>query len=336
MELPRAILEGEPYPVRALIVWGGSIITSFPNPDLWRRSFEKLDGLIVVDRFPTGDSHYADVVFPAATPFEISSYQLYPELIAYRQKILEPLGEAKSDYLIMAGLAKALGYGDYYPQTEEEMLRFVFDSSPVSLEELKGQLEGVRLSPPPMTYEKYEKGLLRKDRRPGFETPSGKIEVTSSLLAGYGYDALPVYNEPTEGPIATPELADKFPLVLTTGTRIQSTFRSQHLNIPGLLKLQEKPQVLIHPKDAALRGIEKGDKVWVVTRRGRVPFYADVTDRIVEGVIEANMGGGGPLQPREWKEANVNVLTDPDNRDEISGFPVFKALLCEVEKAAHE
>jgi len=49
-------------------------------------------------------------------------------------------------------------------------------------------------------------------------------------------------------------------------------------------------------------------------------------------VIEANMGGGGPLQPKEWKEANVNELTDPENRDPISGFPVFKALLCEVEK----
>ncbi len=68
------------------------------------------------------------------------------------------------------------------------------------------------------------------------------------------------------------------------------------------------------------------------TKRGRVPFYAKVTERIVKGVIEANMGGGGPLQPKEWKEANVNQLTDPENRDPISGFPVFKALLCEVEK----
>ncbi len=56
-------------------------------------------------------------------------------------------------------------------------------------------------------------------------------------------------------------------------------------------------------------------KVWVETKRGRVPFFAYVTERIVEGVVEANMGGGGPLQSKEWKEANVNVLTDPENRD---------------------
>jgi anaerobic selenocysteine-containing dehydrogenase len=184
-----------------------------------------------------------------------------------------------------------------------------------------------------LTYEKYKTGLLRSDAKPGFETTSGKFEISSRLLSDYGYPPLPVYQEPIEGPIASPDLAARFPLVLTTGTRIQSTFRSQHLNIPGLLKLQSKPQIWIHPKDAAKRGVENGDKVWVETKRGRVPFYAYVTDRIVEGVIEANMGGGGPLQPAEWREANVNILTDPENRDEISGFPVFKALLCNVEKA---
>ena len=127
-------------------------------------------------------------------------------------------------------------------------------------------------------------------------------------------------------------MARDFPLILTTGARIQSTFRSQHLNIPGLLKLQDKPNILIHPDDADKRGIQNGDRVWVETKRGKVPFYARVTERIVKGVIEANMGGGGVIQPKEWKEANVNELTDPENRDPISGFPILKALLCEVQK----
>jgi anaerobic selenocysteine-containing dehydrogenase len=183
-----------------------------------------------------------------------------------------------------------------------------------------------------MVYEKYKKGLLRRDKQPGFETPSGKFEISSTLLRKYGYDPLPVYQEPIEGPIGSPELAKEFPLVLTTGTRTQSAFRSQHLNIPGLLKLQDKPNILIHPEDAEPRSIRDGDRVWVKTKRGKVPFYAKVTERILKGVIEANMGGGGPLQPKEWREANVNELTDPENRDPISGFPVFKALLCEVEK----
>jgi anaerobic selenocysteine-containing dehydrogenase len=183
-----------------------------------------------------------------------------------------------------------------------------------------------------MVHEKYKKGLLRKDKKPGFETPSGKFEISSALLRQYGYDSLPVYQEPTEGPIGSPELAKEFPLVLTTGTRIQSAFRSQHLNIPGLLKLQDEPNILIHPGDAEPRDIRDGDKVWVRTKRGKVSFYAKVTERITKGVIEANMGGGGPLQPQVWREANVNELTDSENRDPISGFPVFKALLCEVVK----
>jgi anaerobic selenocysteine-containing dehydrogenase len=184
-----------------------------------------------------------------------------------------------------------------------------------------------------MIYEKYKTGLLRRDGDPGFETPSRKLEISSNLLKKYGYDPLPTYQEPSEGPLGSPELAEEFPLVLTTGTRIQSAFRSQHLNIPGLLKLQDRPNILIHPEDAEPRGVRSGDKVCVRTKRGRVPFYAKVTRRIMKGVIEANMGGGGPLQPQAWQEANVNELTDPENRDPISGFPVFKALLCEVELA---
>ncbi len=333
MEMPRAILKGDPYPVKGLMVLGGSIITAFPNPEEWRRSFETLDCLVVIDRFLTNEAFYADVVLPATTMFEITSYKRYPGHLSFRERIVTPVGEARNDYLILAELAKVLGYGDRYPQSEEAMLKFAFSKSPVSLEALKSKPEGLSLPSPPMVYEKYKKGLLRKDKTPGFETPSGKFEISSTLLRQYGYNPLPIYQEPTEGPIGSPEVAKEFPLVLTTGTRIQSAFRSQHLNIPGLLKLQDKPNILIHPEDANLRGIRDADRVWVKTKRGKILFYAKVTDRITRGVIEANMGGGGPLQPKEWREANVNEFTDPENRDPISGFPVFKALLCEVELA---
>jgi anaerobic selenocysteine-containing dehydrogenase len=88
-------------------------------------------------------------------------------------------------------------------------------------------------------------------------------------LEKYGFDGLPVYVEPTEGPLGSPELYKKYPLVFNSGARLQSAFRSQHLNIPGLLKMQPKPQVLIHPVDAKARGIEDEDKVWVESPRGR-------------------------------------------------------------------
>jgi anaerobic selenocysteine-containing dehydrogenase len=333
MEMPRAVLHEDPYPVKGLIILGSSILTSYPNPGLWRNVFESLECLIVIDRFLTNEALYADVVLPGSTGYEIQSYQRYPGHLSLRERVIPPVGDAKNDYLILAGLGEALGYGDRYPQSEEEMLEFVFKETPSLLDSLKPRSEAIALPGSSMVYEKYKTGHLRKDGNPGFETPTGKFEISSKLLEDYGYPSLPIFQEPTEGPEGSPELAENFPLVLTTGTRTQSAFRSQHLNIPGLLKLQEKPNILIHPKDARERSIENGDKVWVKTPRGKVAFYANVTEKISEGVIEANMGGGGPLQPEDWKNANVNELTDFNNRDPISGFPVFKALLCEVEKA---
>ena len=333
MELPRAILGGEPYPIRAMLIAGSSLTTAYPDPALWRRSLAALDWLVVVDRFLTGDALYADIVLPATTGFEIQSYRTHGSYLQMRQRVIQSLGEARNDYLIFAGLAERLGYGDLYPQSEDALLDYVLQGTGVDAAALRAQPGGLRLPEPEMVYRKWERGLLRQDGQPGFETPSGKFEIASSLLAAHGYDALPVYTDPMEGPLAAPELAAPFPLVFSSGARIQSDFRSQHHNIPGLLKRQREPQVTLHPRDAAARGIADGDAVIVRTARGQVPFTARVSADILPGVAEANMGGGGPIAEGAWRAANVNVLTDMNNRDPISGFPVYKALLCEVEKA---
>jgi anaerobic selenocysteine-containing dehydrogenase len=97
--------------------------------------------------------------------------------------------------------------------------------------------------------------------------------------------------------------------------------------------MQPHPLVTLHPRDAERRQIQTGDQVFVVSPRGKVPYVAWVSDAIVPGVIEANAGGGSPIASPPWRECNVNELTDSDNRDPISGFPVYKALLCDVVKA---
>jgi anaerobic selenocysteine-containing dehydrogenase len=333
MEAPRAILQGDPYPVKTLLIFGASLLTNLPDPDLWKKCFKQLDFMVVYDRFMTADAMYADIVLPATTNYENLGYQRYPGgYCQLRQRVIDPIEEAKSGYTFLATLARGLGYGDLFPATDEDRLKFAFKTGPVSLEELKAHPKGVRFDAGRQEYRKYAKGLLRRGSEPGFETPSGKVELTSSVLERYGYDALPIYVEPIEGPLGNPELYKKYPLVLNTGARLQSAFRSQHLNIPGLLKLQPKPQVLIHPADAKARGIENEDKVWVESRRGRVGFWAKVTDDVMTGQVEVNVGGGSPIHPEGWREANTNYLTDFENRDPISGFPVYKALLCEVKK----
>jgi anaerobic selenocysteine-containing dehydrogenase len=333
MELPQAILHSDPYPLRALLIFGSSIITAYPNPDLWRQSLAALDFLLVADRFLTADAMYADVVLPATTMFEIESYMVYGRYVQWRQRVIEPLGEARADWEIAAAIAGRLGYGHLYPQSSQEMLERALAGTELDLETLRRHPAGVQLPVPEQRYRKWELGLLRRDGQPGFETPSGKFEIASSLLARYGYDPLPVYVEPQESPLSRPELAGQFPLVFNSGARIQSDFRSQHHNIPGLLKMQPEPRVTLHPQDAAPRGIQSGDAVFVVTPRGQVPYTAWVSEEIMPGVVEANAGGGSPIASPPWRDCNVNALTDPDNRDPISGFPVYKALLCEVVKA---
>ncbi|MCR6546930.1 molybdopterin-containing oxidoreductase family protein [Dehalobacterium formicoaceticum] len=334
MEFPKAVLEELPYAVKGLLINGSSTLTSYPQPEKFIQAYEKLDLMVVIDRFMTKDALYADVVLPAATFFEIDSYQRYPGgFTRLRRKVVEPVGEAKNDILIMGELAKRLGFGDQYPQSEEEVLARAFARDPELLTRLRENEDGVQPEKKPVLYKKYEQGLLREDGMPGFPTPSGKLEFVSALLEKHGYEGLPRYVDPVEGPNGDQETFQSYPLVLNTGTRIQSTFRSQHLNIPSLVRLQDKPLVHIHNQDAEQRGIKDGDRVKVTTKRGQVYFWARVGDLVRPGSVEINQGGGSPIQVKAWREGNVNVLTDFDNRDPISGFPVFKALLCEIEPA---
>ena len=333
MELPKAVLTDIPYPVRGVIINGAATLVNYPQPEILENVYRKLDFLAVIDIFMTRDALFADVVLPAAGLFEKASYQRYNGYVRLRQRVVEPVGESKNDLLILAQIVNRLGYGELLPQTEAEILQKAFARRPELLKALEANPAGVKLEKPETKYKKWEMGLLRLDDKPGFPTPSGKVEITSSTLARHGYDALPVYMEPIESPLSTPELAKEYPLVLNTGARLINTFRSQHLNIPSLVKLQPKPQVLMNKTDANSCGIKNGDRVIVRTKRGQVSLWADVSDKVVERSVEVNVGGGNAIQVEAWRGSNTNYITDFYNRDPISGFPIFKALLCEVEKA---
>ncbi|GJQ58621.1 MAG: aminotransferase class V-fold PLP-dependent enzyme [Candidatus Scalindua sp. AMX11] len=332
--LPDAVLEGKPYPIRSLIILGGSIITSWPQPAIWKNTLNSLDFLVTIDRQLTADAAYADIVLPATTMYEIESYMTYGPIFRIRDKIVEPIGEARNDFFILAELAQRLGYGHLYPQNEDELLRHVLKGSGFTLEEVKSAKGMVEIPTEIMQYKKWEKGLLRADGKPGFDTPTGKFEITSTILEEHGYDPLPVYTEPGEGPLAQPELSERFPLIFNSGSRVTTDFRSQHHGIPGLLRERSEPTVTINTVDAEKRGINNGDLVHIMNERGKVTMRALVTDDIVQGSVDANMGGGGPVGPDRWQNCNVNELTDLQRYDPISGFPVYKTLLCEVVAAS--
>lgn len=332
LALPEAVLHHKPYPIRALLIQGGSICTAWPNPRLWQQTLGALDFLVTIDRYHTGDSAYADIVLPATTMYEITSYMRYGPLFKIREKLLEPVGEARNDFLIMAELARRLGYGHLYPQSEEAILEKALAGSGFSVAEVRARGGSVQVATVLPEYKKWRTGRLRPDGHPGFNTPSGKFEIASSLLAEHGYEPLPLYTEPAEGPLANPQLAARFPLVFNSGARSPHDFRSQHHGVAGLAGRLPEPVVLLNDQDAAARGIENGDQVRLETPRGGLLFRARVSADIVAGAVDASMGGGGPLGPEAWQRCNVNELTDLNRYDSISGFPIYKTLLCEVSR----
>ena len=330
--LPDSVLKGKPYKIRSLIILGGSIITSWPQPAIWRKTLNALDFLVCIDRHLTADAAYADIVLPATTMYEIESYMTYGSIFRIRERVIEPIGEARNDFFILAELADRLGYGHLYPQNEEELLRHVLKGSGFTLENVHKAGGTVQSQTVKMQYRKWEKGLLRPDGKPGFDTPSGKFEIASTILEEHGYDPLPVYTEPQESPLSQPEKAKKFPLVFNSGARVTTDFHAQHHGIASLLKERPEPTVTINVSDARARGIKNGDLVHIKTSRGQITLRAIVTDSIVKGAVEANMGGGCHVGPKAWQEGNINELTDLQQYDPISGFPVYKALLCDVLK----
>jgi cysteine desulfurase NifS len=332
--LPEAVLRKKPYPIGLLISLGASIVTSWPESNIWRKTLGALDFFVCIDRQLTADAAYADIVLPATTYYEIESYMVYGSVFRIREKVIEPVGAARSDLLILSELAERLGYGHLYPKTGEEILSRALKGSGFTPEDVRAAGGIVQIPTAMMQYKKWEKGLLRSDGQPGFETPSGRFEIASSTLEEHGYDALPVYIEPGESPLSQPELARQFPLVFNSGARANVDLHALHHTIPALAQAKPVPTVMINTVDAQERGVRDGDLVRIKTKRGQVGMYAFVTDDIVRGAIEASGMGGGALGPEAWRDACINDLTDLQRYDPISGFPVYKALLCDVVKVS--
>ncbi len=330
--LPKAILESDPYKIRAMFILGASILTSWPDPELWQKAFDELDFMVSIDLQLTRDAAWADIVLPATTAFEQESYCYYGNALRWREKIIEPIADAKSNYDILAQLAQRLGYGNLYPQDSETLLKQVMKGTGFSVEDLKeAPKHTVRGKKEPMVYRKWEKGLLRKDGKPGFETPSGKFEIKSTILEQFGYDGLPKYEESFETPVSKPRMLKRYPLILGTGP-LKPDMKSCLRAIPDFIKKYPYPMVQMNPKDAQTRKIKNEDPVMIKTARGSVMMRAFVTQDIMEGFVYAAVGGGGPQGTDEWKKANANILTDLEQFDPISGFPVYKTLLCQVKK----
>ena len=325
-----------PYPIKGMWIQTTNPIACMASEP--RRVYDqmmRLDFIAAADPFMTPTiAALADVVLPVTFyPEADSLYSEQDYALGAIIKAVEPKGECKSDYEICLELGKRLSPEDWPWETADDLLTWqIQPTTGLTFQEL---CEQGGLLYTDFQYEKYKKGLLRPDGRPGFMTPSGKIELHSLMFDAWGYDPLPNYKEPPESPISTPELFEEYPLVFTSGARHISMFHSEHRQIPRLRAMHPDPELLIHPNDAEKYGICDGEWVWIENQRGKARQKARVTNTIMEGVVNADHGwwfpeedGNYPNLFGVWK-ANVNQLIPFDCGE--SGFgAAYKSMLCKV------
>jgi anaerobic selenocysteine-containing dehydrogenase len=312
------IENGVPYPIKALFGAGLNIMFP-PNSNRLVKNLQTLDFIAISEYFHNAGTQLADIVLPVASWLERQILlTTRGRRIRLIEPAVEPVGESWPEWKIIFELAKRLGLGnEFWNGDFEKSLNFTLEPSGITIKDLKRHPEGIDYTGTPRPDKYYE--------QVGFQTPSGKVEIASSILAEYGLESLPVYREPFESPLSRPDLAKSFPLVLTSGARTIAFTHSQYRNIPQLRKIVPEPRVQINPLDAKPRDIESGDMVVVSSPRGRVRLKAEVTDVILPGAVH---------MPHHWPgEANVNILIDDQALDPISGFAPFKSQLCQVAKS---
>jgi anaerobic selenocysteine-containing dehydrogenase len=325
-----AILDEQPYPVRVLGAFGTNPVLTWSNSRRVVEALKKVAFLFVSDLVMTPTAALADIVLPAASYLETDAavacgsgaglFHLEPQ-----QKVVQ-VGDCRSDLDVIRDLATRLGLGGYFGSSLEELFDNYLEPMGLTFAELRRRPGLVSSS---RRYRKY----LEK----GFNTPSGKVELYSSLCEQWGYEPLPVYHEPEETPVSAPEMLAEYPLVLSN-VHEPNYVHSRDRYLSEIRKNKPEPLTMIHPETAAHLGIGEGDSVFIENRRGRIKQKATLEPGIDPRVVSVGYGWWFPERgEREmlgWDEANLNILTDdsPPYSPEM-GSPKMRGFLVRVYKA---
>ena len=339
-DLYDAIIDAEPYQVRAFMGFGSNPVVAHADPERAREAFSKLDFHVHCDLFETPTTRYADIVLPVNTPWEREGLRIGFEVSAeaeehvqLRQRMISPRGESQSDNDIVFQLATRLGMGEaFFGGDLEAGWNHMLAPLGLDVETLRKQPEGVR-RPLQQARRKYaamgDKGIN------GFATPTGRVELYSEKLHRHGYPPVPRFVEPAEHPAAA-EAAD-YPYVLSS-TKSGYYCHSQHRIIASLRKRAPFPVVEIHSQLAARHGVRDGDWMLVTTRSGRARFKARFNDSLHPGVLIAEYGWwqacddlGQPGYPVSGPESsNFNALASSEHADPLSGSVPHRSLMCNI------
>jgi anaerobic selenocysteine-containing dehydrogenase len=310
----KTILTGDPYPIKGMYIHACNLIVNVANSRQVEEALRSLDFIVAVDIMMNPTTELADIVLPATTWIErdevTSHHQASYNAIQIGQTVVR-LGECRTNYAIINDLAKRLGVRNMFPpESDEPFFNFLLEKTGLTWKELKAR-GGYSF---PEVYKKYE--------RNGFNTSSKKVELANSKMRSLGMDPLPTYHEPDESPISTPELAEAYPLIITTGGRVSMYRHSEGRNISILRDLMPHPLMSIHPITANELGIQEGDDVIVETPRAVMEAKAYLTEGIHPKVVQL---------PSHWAENhNVNLVMDNEHCAPLIGSAQLRCQLCRV------
>lgn len=324
-----AAITGEPYPVTAMITLANNPLLAFPNT---MRVFEALKSLqlyIVMDYYLTPSAAMADYVFPASSTVEQPQLWLSNSFCMACPQGVDRLFERQNSYDFYRGLGVRLGQAEKWPwETVEDVYDHCLEPVGLTFQDLVKQ-HGFFGE---MEYQRYKQF--------GFGTPSGKVELNSSIFKDLDLEPLPVYREPLWSPKGSPDLSKKYPLIMITGSRFMPMYHSEQRQIEKARKKMPDPLVSLNPKTAKELGLALGDWARISTPQGNIRMRVHLSESIHPQMADLQHGWWFP--EREAKlpelfgvfESNANILC-PDGPEfcspEIGSWP-HSALFCRVEK----
>jgi anaerobic dimethyl sulfoxide reductase subunit A len=340
--------------IKAIFWQGSDWFNQLTNINKEIEAIQKLEMVVCMDSTITASGIWADYLLPIATHFERHDVALpwyKGHYYIHRPKVIEPLGESKTDLQVFTEMAYRLGYGrafnpkasrSYFnnpDQVDESFLadwwvNRVMHHQGVTMSWAEFKQRGVykfKLAQPHVAFRaQIENGAP-------FPTPSGKIEILSTTLAGikdwtrtqYGYEipAIPKWIEPWES--LNHAKAKTFPFhVITPHPRWRT--HSIFNNIPWLRETYSQ-ETTISTRDAERLGVKTGDTIEVWNDRGRVVTPVFVTERCLPGVAVLHEGAWMDLDGNGVDRAgNPDFLTD-DNPSPAGAF-AYNTVLADIKK----
>ena len=315
------------------------------------RAWQKPDTVVVNEPWWTAAARRADIVLPCTTTMERNDIgaSTYDRFWFAMQQAIEPMGEARSEYDIFADLAGRLGFREEYTEGRDEMewLRYIYAQAAQRAGEQGMEVPdfdrfweiGHVEFPGPETPQIFMKAFRDDPVNNPLRTPSGKIELFSETIDGFGYDDCPghlTWMEPAEW--LGSELAERYPLhMISNQPRYRLHSQLDNGALSQARKVAGREPVWMNPKDAADRGIGNGDVVRLFNDRGTCLAGAYITDEVRAGVVQLSTGAWyDPVDPGEPKSmdkhGNPNVLTRDKGTSRLAQSPTAQTVLVQVER----